>query len=237
MYAVRDPGGLATKLQVFTNYIHQLGYAVLVRNGDWLRPHLDRAFTSGLRAGERWTKTILEEPAAELDFLHAKSELEGVVDAITQQTTRAVSAGLRRNDPSRKIYADIMSVVRKIQKLRLNLLGHNIIVHEHNLGRLFQFKNAGHTRVGIIPEAHVETRDRKNVLDEVVAVQTAGDDKVCPICEDIAAEGPYDIDEAEALIPAHARCRCVFIPAEDEERGELFPSTERLLEQILREFE
>jgi hypothetical protein len=236
MYGVRDPGGLSTKLQVFTNYINQLGYAVIVRNGDWLRLHLDRAFSSGLRAGERWTKIILEEPAAELDFLHAKNELEGVVDAITQQTTRCVSAGLRRNDPPRKIYADIMSVVRKIQKLRLNLLGHNIIVHEHNLGRLFQFRNAGQKLVGIIPEAHVETRDRKTVLDEVVAVETAGDDKVCPICEDIAAEGPYDIDEAEALIPAHARCRCVFIPS-DEDRGELFPSTERLLENILREFE
>lgn len=49
-----------------------------------------------------------------------------------------------------------------------------------------------------------------------VRVRTAGDDKVCPICEDIAAHGPYSINRARALIPAHPRCRCVFVPAKDK---------------------
>lgn len=49
-----------------------------------------------------------------------------------------------------------------------------------------------------------------------VSVQTAGDDLVCPICEDIEANSPYSIDEARSLIPAHPYCRCAFIP-EDEE--------------------
>lgn len=49
-----------------------------------------------------------------------------------------------------------------------------------------------------------------------VSVQTAGDDDVCPICEDIEANSPYSIDEARSLIPAHPYCRCAFIP-EDEE--------------------
>jgi hypothetical protein len=53
---------------------------------------------------------------------------------------------------------------------------------------------------------------------ELVEVLTAGDDLVCPICEDIAADGPYDIDEARSLIPAHPNCRCSFVP----EGSELF---------------
>lgn len=48
-----------------------------------------------------------------------------------------------------------------------------------------------------------------------VNVRTAGDFKVCPICEGIAEEGPYDINVARSLIPAHPNCRCTFVPAGD----------------------
>lgn len=45
-----------------------------------------------------------------------------------------------------------------------------------------------------------------------VNVETAEDDKVCTICLDIAEEGPYSINTARSLIPAHPRCRCAFVP-------------------------
>jgi hypothetical protein len=55
------------------------------------------------------------------------------------------------------------------------------------------------------------------VEEEVlVNVLTAGDDKVCEECSDIAAEGPYDIDKAKDLIPAHPNCRCAFVPWSDK---------------------
>lgn len=52
-------------------------------------------------------------------------------------------------------------------------------------------------------------------LGEQVRVRTAGDELVCPVCEAISEEGPYPIDVARSLIPAHPRCRCVFVPADD----------------------
>lgn len=52
-------------------------------------------------------------------------------------------------------------------------------------------------------------------LPEEVDVVTAGDDLVCQECEDIEAEGPYTIDEARSLIPAHPRCRCAFAPVDE----------------------
>jgi len=52
-------------------------------------------------------------------------------------------------------------------------------------------------------------------LGEKVNVRTAGDNDVCPICESIAEDGPYKIDTARGLIPAHPHCRCSFIPAND----------------------
>jgi hypothetical protein len=48
---------------------------------------------------------------------------------------------------------------------------------------------------------------------QYVNVLTAGDDLVCQICEDISEEGPYSLDEAQGLIPAHPNCRCAFVPA------------------------
>lgn len=55
---------------------------------------------------------------------------------------------------------------------------------------------------------------------ENVDVITAGDDHVCQACEDISDEGPYTIDEAESLIPAHPDCRCAFVPADDDRYAE-----------------
>jgi hypothetical protein len=48
---------------------------------------------------------------------------------------------------------------------------------------------------------------------EEVNVQTAGDDRVCDECDELAADGPYSLDEADDLIPAHPNCRCALVPA------------------------
>lgn len=61
--------------------------------------------------------------------------------------------------------------------------------------------------------ARIRAAEEKLSKLKFVNVRTAGDDRVCPICEDIEEEGPYTIDMARSLIPAHPRCRCVFIPA------------------------
>lgn len=46
-----------------------------------------------------------------------------------------------------------------------------------------------------------------------VDIATAGDERVCEICEGLESDGPYTINEARSLIPAHANCRCAFVPA------------------------
>ena len=42
---------------------------------------------------------------------------------------------------------------------------------------------------------------------------TAGDDRVCDVCDGISENGPYTINEARGLIPAHPNCRSVFVAA------------------------
>lgn len=60
-----------------------------------------------------------------------------------------------------------------------------------------------------------EQREVERTLGRGVYIRTRGDDDVCPICEDLSEEGPYTINEARSLIPAHPNCRCAFIPAHD----------------------
>jgi hypothetical protein len=63
-----------------------------------------------------------------------------------------------------------------------------------------------------------DARKRTVVVEEepeLVEVLTAGDDDVCPECEGISEDGPYDIDDAYDLIPAHPHCRCAFVPFGD----------------------
>jgi hypothetical protein len=50
---------------------------------------------------------------------------------------------------------------------------------------------------------------------EYVNSQTAGDDRVCIVCQDISAEGPYTLAQAQGMLPAHVDCRCAWVPAFD----------------------
>jgi len=80
-------------------------------------------------------------------------------------------------------------------------------------------------RIGKSLRTIARIRKEESLLEKAfkgmqVEVLTAGDDLVCDECEEIAADGPYDIDEARSLIPAHPNCRCAFVP----EGSELFGS-------------
>jgi hypothetical protein len=108
------------------------------------------------------------------------------------------------------------------------------VVRAVNAGKLVAYKDQGVKQVGVNPEwmpvPHLHDaakktkkkkapakRRRKGSFDDpmLVNVLTAGDDKVCDDCSDIAEEGPYDIDKAQELIPSHPNCRCTFVPFDD----------------------
>jgi exonuclease VII small subunit len=67
--------------------------------------------------------------------------------------------------------------------------------------------------------AQAALEDAKKGLGEFVNVLTAGDDKVCQICQDLATDGPYSLEEARPLLPAHPHCRCTFIPMDEQDES------------------
>jgi hypothetical protein len=205
---------LATRLKVLTNYVNQLAYNVIVEEGRWLRPVMDRAFVSGMQYGTRWAPMTYErvEPAY---YQFARNELEGIADALVQQVSRVLHQSLMRDELPREAVARVRAIALRIEEQRLYALGHMLIVHQHNLGRIAQIKAAGSLRVGIVAERrHVPRRFGDALRPGEYEVLTAGDDDVCPECEEYAANGPYEHDDID--IPLHVNCRCAAVPVEDE---------------------
>ena len=189
-------------------------------------------------------------PIGSVDLLVAQhvSELQGIMEAVSQQAVRIFSqAILKRRSNPRRVSAMIGSAIKKVGVARSLLASHAAVVGAYTTGTLDALASAGIRRVAVVPEWHApkrthdaarrraqprgragrfrravsallprqqvarERRERRlAALLEEVNVLTAGDDRVCPTCEDIAEQGPYSIDEARGLIPAHPRCRCAF---------------------------
>lgn len=197
----------------------------------------------------------------------ARIELEGIIEAVSQQAVRAVSNGLLTNAKPMAITRSVMNIIEKVGVNRTNAMIELLVVRAHAEASLDIYEAAGLKAVGLLPESKAQamvvtdakaqsetppdaaskkgvrdarkkgpgSRSPRNrvpsgrtirriraaelrvakVLGENVNVRTAGDNDVCPVCERIAEEGPYSINTARALIPAHPHCRCLFVPADD----------------------
>ena len=238
-YSVRQAPSLQTKLVLFSNFVNQMAYMLVVQEGGWLRVHIDRAFMHGVTAARKWGSYDVDITVQALYYQFARNELEGIIDATVQVVTRATANAILKKQKPASIYRLIVEQVRKVTLNRINSMVNQIVVQQHNLGRIAQFRTAGITHVGIIPE-HIPAPFAKRFLvpvkdlepGESVNVLTAGDDDVCENCEEIAAAGPYEFEEAEELLPAHPNCRCAVVPAEDRRFA-----TNRELRRHLREEE
>jgi hypothetical protein len=214
MQASRRNPNLDNKLAVFTNYANQLAYTFIVGNGEWLFPFIEQAFVHGMRAGAKWAPIQYELPER-IYYQHARNEIEGIADALTQHVARAVAEGMTKDMLPREIAARVQAIVRKFEEQRIYALGHQIIVQQHNLGRLVQIRAAGLTQYGVQPESKIRKIKIGDALRPgIYEVLTAGDNDVCPQCQDYAENGPYDSNDLE--IPLHINCRCAVVPITDE---------------------
>lgn len=131
------------------------------------------------------------------------TNLRGITEAMSDQIARELAEGLIRGDNPRQVGARISGRVKAIGRRRAETLARTEIIRAHAEGQL-------------------DALDRMGVEEVGVAVEwsTAGDDRVCPLCQPL--EGVVmTIQEARGLIPRHANCRCAYIPAnvgEDKRR-------------------
>lgn len=250
-------------VKAFQTWIDEaLRQIVLGFDGTWTAKYVSQ---SADRALQRAAELMGREVEADEGRITAISslaivELQGIMEAVSQQAIRALTEGhIAKQRPS-LVARNVAAVVSRIGRDRSRLMAQTIIIKMFSAASLDAFRSAGVTQVGMIPERirvvsgqhgktiarDAKTKEKKKTpkskakkkptakqlaailkreaqlqaLGEV-DVLTAGDNDVCEECEDISNEGPYSIDEAESLIPAHPNCRCAFVPVSDERFAEV----------------
>jgi len=159
-------------------------------------------------------------------------EVKGISSETQRRILRAVSKALMTEARTETLMLVVRQTLEEITRRRLLMMISTEIVRAVNQGKLAAYKAAGIKKVGIYPEWNPRPIvPTFRIPDAMVNILTAGDDEVCEDCEDIAGDGPYNIEEANDLIPAHLNCRCAFVPADDERYAEIIERQERQREE------
>jgi SPP1 gp7 family putative phage head morphogenesis protein len=127
-------------------------------------------------------------------YTRAYNELTGVTDAMSQSISRVLAQGMADGRGARELASDLADRVDAIGITRARTLVRTEVISAHADGTLNSYEEAGVEGVEVLSE-----------------FSTAGDDQVCPDCEDLEGD-EYTIDEARGVIPVHPNCRCAWLP-------------------------
>jgi SPP1 gp7 family putative phage head morphogenesis protein len=122
------------------------------------------------------------------------------------QLSRILANGLLQGSSPYEIAREMTKTISGLSNSRAMSIARTETIAAHAEAQLNAFKELGIKEVGL-----------------KVEWSTAGDELVCPQCEPL--EGiVLTIDEARGLIPLHANCRCMWIPAEvgEDKTGQLW---------------
>lgn len=175
----------------------------------WTATYIESAYQKGIRdAGNKlrkagaqvassWIEEAFSRPIhadrAGLAFTRTFSELEGVTQAMDQQISRVLAEGLAQGKNPLAIARDITNRVEKIGVTRARMIARTETIAAHAEATLNSYEEAG--IMGVDVEAEV--------------LITLG---ACPICVGLSQNGPYTMNEARGMIPAHPNCRCSLTP-------------------------
>lgn len=177
----------------------------------WTDVYIDTAYQRGLASAasrlqgvgvsvsDNWLSSAFFRPvhADSIGLIYSRtySDLRGITEAMDSQISRALAQGLAEGRASDSIARDLVDRVDKIGKARARVLARTEIVNAVSEASLNSYEEAGLEGVGLEAE-----------------FSTSGDEAVCAKCEALAAAGPYTIQQARGLIPAHPSCRCAWLP-------------------------
>lgn len=116
-----------------------------------------------------------------------------IADGLTAGLTRGLAEGKNPKLIARELYKDVAHHVDKIGKVRSRMIARTEIIRAHHVAAIQEYRRA----------------EVEGVIIEMEWL-TAADP--CPVCANLAARGPYAVDEIEGMIPAHPNCRCAAKP-------------------------
>lgn len=131
-----------------------------------------------------------------IELLKSKTfdNLVGIDDAMSLRISRELADGMSEGLSASALARELADSIDEIGVSRARTLARTEVVGAHAEGALNSYEEAGVEGVEVEAE-----------------FTTAGDEAVCPLCEDLEGE-VYTIDEARGVIPVHPNCRCAWVP-------------------------
>lgn len=218
----------AGKIQAYRRWLkHQVDAGILevdVKGKPWTATYVESAYMKGVMNAytqvhaaqllevipffqttrEAFLRTSFGHPEAlskiELVSTRAFNELRGVTDVMSQQLSRNLAEGLASGKSPFWIANRMTQTIKGITKERAMKIARTEVIYAHAEGQLDSLERLGISRV-----------------TPVVEWATAGDSRVCELCE--ALEGVVlTIAQARGLIPRHPDCRCAWLPASSKRK-------------------
>jgi SPP1 gp7 family putative phage head morphogenesis protein len=178
----------------------------------WANIYIDSAYQQGIRrarselaqagydvptdagVGAAFNQPIHADRAGAI-YSRVSRELNNITEVMDHQISRILAQGIVDGKHPLVLAREINARVDAIGIARARTLARTEVIRAHHAANMAEYRQAG--------------VDGVEVEAEFV---TAQDDNVCPECEALAEAGPYTLDEAESLIPAHPNCRCAMKP-------------------------
>jgi len=175
----------------------------------YIRPAYEKGAISGraklsqagfnLQIGEIGTVSSVFDHPVHVDragalYTRVFTDLEGITQAMDTQISRILTDGILTGGGPESLAQEINKTVNGIGLIRARTLARTEIIRAHHLATIQEYRNAGLKEVIVLAEW-----------------STAGDDRVCPICEGFQG-AIFKLDEIESMLPAHANCRCTTLP-------------------------
>jgi len=176
----------------------------------WQNIYLESAYQRGIaQAGQemrgaggtvsqRYINAAFNRPihadAVGLIYTRAYGELEGVTAAMEQAISRTLARGMADGKGMMALARDLEDEVDSIGIVRARTIARTETISAHAEASLNSYEEAGIEGVDVEAE-----------------FSTAGDEQVCPECQDLEGK-VMSLDDARGLIPIHPNCRCAYIP-------------------------
>lgn len=180
--------------------------------GRWFQKFVVRAYRKGMddahtRLGSQVKFAFGESDIQSMNqaMLKTQNEFSAVID----ETSRQIHEGVRQSITVDEALSRVTERMKAIGVVRGHAVAVVNTIGTHALASLNHYKAAGIKKVGADVEGIARMRD------ELLEFATAGDNDVCPECEDLEGQ-VFDIEESFGIIPVHPNCRCAWIPIRDE---------------------
>lgn len=180
---------------------------------EWFGKYVVRAYRRGLDDATQRLGSNMKFPFVESDVSTMRDvasrvqfDLSVIADELSKQIADAVKASVTVPEALSRASERISAI--GIARAQTVAAVHTIGTHAR--ASLNYYKRSGIKYVGADIEA-VPHRHRMGDAEELLQFATAGDNLVCPECEDMEGQ-IFTIEEAEGVIPVHPNCRCAWIP-------------------------